>query len=176
MTPIITSTATSLLPQGVGNTVADHYQKYQHIYNPALIGLAGTALYKGVNALTGDDDDDRPRRGRSGGGLGSWLLPMAILGGGAYLWNKYGDDIKNGLTNLKQFSSITPGQKKDLETAAKIGHVVRRSGQIAGRTARTFWSGGIPGLITDKNRDWLSYVPVVGDFRRVKKIWTEPWD
>lgn len=122
------------LPQNWQQPVLNHYNKYQSLYNAGALGLAGGTLYRGVSSLL-DDDDGYPRR-RHSSSIGGWLLPMAVIGGGAYLWNKYGDQITNGFKNFQQLANMTPAQRKDLETAAGMGRVIRRTGQYISRIPR----------------------------------------
>lgn len=112
MNPVVTQTANSILPQAWQKPVLNHYNKYQDLYNAGALGLAGTAAYKGLSSLFGGDDDDEvvvSKRRRGGNGIGSWLLPMAVIGGGAYLLNRYGNKIGQALLSPKQQSGLRTG-------------------------------------------------------------------
>ena len=96
MTPYVSTPLNYIDSSG---TLAKHYKENQSLYNAGLIGLGTTAAYKTMQSAF--DNNNQQQGGLNGAvnGITSWLLPMAVIGGGAWLLNKYGPQIKEAIHN-----------------------------------------------------------------------------
>lgn len=141
MDPIVNKGIDVLAPDAYKARLKTAYGKNRMLYNLGLIGLfgiGGAAAYGGIRHAFNQDDDyafdpaaQRWRPRSSGSAIGSgissalgFLAPMALLAGGAYLWNKHGDKIMGKFRNLKNAAaSAEKWQKREQNVRRKIGQL-----------------------------------------------------
>lgn len=92
----------------------DHYSRYRNFYNT---GVPLAAL--GGAAFIGNSIDRGNNQGNGGGtNWASWLLPLGLVAGGLYAWNKYGDSAMDWLKNVKSLPEKADKTMKDASDAA----------------------------------------------------------
>ena len=136
MDPFMRKALTTLSPAKYREGIVNNYIRNRTAWNlgaAALGGLGLAAAVRGIrNAFGSDDDDDddyyvprRRRRSRGLFGLGGWgnaltfLAPMALLAGGGYLWNKYGDKVRGTFSTLGNIQRDYEKYKPMLENGLK---------------------------------------------------------
>lgn len=104
---------------GAGSDTYKHYTANRNLWNIAVptVGLGATALLANAaqNAFSGNNNQQGG--GNGGSSPWSWLLPLGIVGGGLWAWNKYGDQFK-------QFGRDVTNTMRD--TRALVGNLNKK--------------------------------------------------
>ena len=190
MDPYMKKVITTVTPNKYKDSVLNSYSHNRTLYNLAalaLLGGIGTGLYRGARGMFGGHDDGyrfdpharRWYRGGYGGGggffgnVGSFLLPMALLAGGGYLWNKYGDkviggvkNISGGLDDLKEARELWAQNKDNLKTA---GTNIKEMNEFWDKNKATFQRGVDTIAKVDRAKKRFGNIPIIGP--AAKKIW-----
>jgi hypothetical protein len=190
MDPYMQKILATVTPARYKDKILNSYGNNRTLYNLAalaLLGVGATAAYRGVRGAFGGGDDGwvfdpssrRWHKGPDGGGggflggVGNYLLPIALLAGGGYLWNRYGDKITGGIKNitgglddLKEARELWAQNKDKLKEGANSVQEINNFWQ---KNKDKFQSGVDTLDKVNRAKQKVGNIPVVGPVAR--KVW-----
>ena len=126
---------------GADSDAYKHYTANRNLWNIALpaagLTTAGLLAHGVQNAFSGGGTNNQ-QNGGGGSSPWSWLLPLGIIGGGLWAWNKYGDGIMNAVNEAKQTPGNINRAAKAVEDTANSGKRLINQGQEKLDTAEQF--------------------------------------